>query len=74
MLKWLQVISDTLSTANLIPFSSWWDSFSNKIASTAIIDRLIHHSKLFKITGAAYRLRLKNYKSENFKYTSFLNR
>ncbi|EGQ1295717.1 AAA family ATPase, partial [Staphylococcus pseudintermedius] len=45
-----------------IPFSSWDDSFSNKIASAAIIDRLIHHSKIFKITGDSYRL--KDYKSE----------
>ncbi|HDV6012287.1 TPA: ATP-binding protein, partial [Staphylococcus pseudintermedius] len=45
-----------------IPFSSWGDSFSNKIASAAIIDRLIHHSKIFKIAGDPYLL--KDYKSE----------
>ncbi|WP_345702409.1 ATP-binding protein [Staphylococcus pseudintermedius] len=37
-------MKSTIITTN-IPFSSWGDSFSNKIASAAIIDRLIHHSK-----------------------------
>ncbi|WP_276307743.1 ATP-binding protein [Staphylococcus lutrae] len=32
------------------------------MASAAIIDRLIHHSKVFKITGESYRL--KDYKNE----------
>ncbi|PCF82869.1 IS21-like element helper ATPase IstB [Staphylococcus delphini] len=54
-------MKSTIITTN-IPFSSWGDSFSNKIASAAIIDRLIHHSKIFKITGDSYRL--KDYKSE----------
>ncbi|MEK1455806.1 ATP-binding protein, partial [Staphylococcus aureus] len=38
------------------------ESFSNKIVSAAIIDRLVHHSKVFKITGESYRL--KDYKNE----------
>ncbi|WP_274540907.1 ATP-binding protein, partial [Staphylococcus pseudintermedius] len=38
------------------------DSFSDKITSAAIINRLIHPSKIFKITGDSYRL--KDYKSE----------
>ncbi|WP_353420085.1 ATP-binding protein [Staphylococcus coagulans] len=54
-------MKSTIITTN-IPFSSWGDSFSNKIASAPIIDRLIHHSKIFKITGGSYRL--KDYKSE----------
>ncbi|HGO1458132.1 TPA: ATP-binding protein [Staphylococcus aureus] len=45
-----------------ISFSSWELSFSNKIASAAIIDRFVHHSKVFKITGGSYRL--KDYKTE----------
>ncbi|HFF1114247.1 TPA: ATP-binding protein, partial [Staphylococcus aureus] len=51
----------TIITTN-IPFSSWGESFSNKIVSAAIIDRLVHHSKVFKITGESYRL--KDYKTE----------
>ncbi|MGK0577960.1 ATP-binding protein, partial [Macrococcus capreoli] len=54
-------MKSTIITTN-IPFSSWGESFSNKIASAAIIDRLVHHSKVFKITGESYRL--KDYKNE----------
>ncbi len=50
----------TIITTN-IPFSSW-EYISNKIVSAAIIDRLVHHSKVFKITGESYRL--KDYKTE----------
>lgn len=42
-----------------IPFSMWAKNFDNTTASAAILDRLIHHSKVFKITGNSYRL--KNY-------------
>uniref|UniRef100_UPI00374DF8AB ATP-binding protein n=2 Tax=Staphylococcus pseudintermedius TaxID=283734 RepID=UPI00374DF8AB len=54
-------MKSTIITTNTL-FFSWGDSFSNKIASAAIIDRLIHHSKIFEITGDSYRL--KDYKSE----------
>ncbi|WP_258404462.1 ATP-binding protein [Staphylococcus aureus] len=48
-------------------------SFSNKIASAAIIDRFVHHSKVFKITGESNRL--KDYKTEKIiKYMTILNR
>lgn len=53
-----------------IPFSNWGESFSNTIESAAIIDRLIHHSKVFKITGESYRLKdYKNEKSLNMRQT-----
>ncbi|WP_284730743.1 ATP-binding protein [Staphylococcus pseudintermedius] len=53
-----------------IPFSSWGDSFSNKIASAAFIDRLIHHSKIFKITGDSNRLKdCKSEKSLNIRHS-----
>ncbi|WP_242680354.1 IS21-like element helper ATPase IstB [Staphylococcus sp. 191] len=54
-------MKSTIITTN-IPFSSWGESFSNKIASSAIIDRLLHHSKVFKITRESYLL--KDYKNE----------
>ncbi|EGQ3453161.1 ATP-binding protein [Staphylococcus pseudintermedius] len=54
-------MKSTIITTNTL-FFSWGDSFSNKIASAAIIDRLIHHSKIFEIIGDSYRL--KDYKSE----------
>ncbi|WP_343236267.1 ATP-binding protein [Staphylococcus sp. MI 10-1553] len=43
-------------------FKFFGDSLRNKITSSAIINRLIHHSKIFIITGDSYRL--KDYKSE----------
>ncbi|MDR0899097.1 MAG: IS21-like element helper ATPase IstB [Lactobacillaceae bacterium] len=46
----------TIITTNL-PFSSWGKIFNNEIAAGAIVDRLIHHSKIFKITGQSYRLK-----------------
>ncbi|WP_162779264.1 ATP-binding protein, partial [Staphylococcus aureus] len=51
----------TILTTN-IPVSGCGESFINKIVSAAIIDRLVHHSKVFKITGESYRL--KDYKTE----------
>ncbi|MGT2333853.1 ATP-binding protein [Staphylococcus aureus] len=38
----------TIITTN-IPFSSWGESFSNKIVSAAIIDRLVRRFRSFKI-------------------------
>nr|WP_240052636.1 ATP-binding protein [Staphylococcus aureus] len=46
-------MKSTIITTN-ITFSSWGESFSNKIVSAAIIDRLVHHSKVFKIIGESY--------------------
>ncbi|HHW8035674.1 TPA: ATP-binding protein [Staphylococcus aureus] len=43
-------MKSTIITTN-ITFSSWGESFSNNFVSAAIIDRLVHHSKVFKITG-----------------------
>lgn len=37
--------------------SGWGDVFKNPIATAAILDRLVHHSQIFKITGKSYRLR-----------------
>jgi DNA replication protein DnaC len=46
----------TVITTN-IPFSMWGKMFNNDTASAAILDRLIHHSKVFRITGKSYRLK-----------------
>ena len=37
--------------------SGWGDIFLNPTATAAILDRLVHHSHIFKITGKSYRLR-----------------
>lgn len=37
--------------------SGWSEVFRNPTATAAILDRLVHHSQIFKITGKSYRLR-----------------
>lgn len=46
----------TIITTNQ-PFSKWADVFSDAILANAILDRLIHHSSIIKITGPSYRLK-----------------
>lgn len=46
----------TVITTNM-PFSMWGQVFNNDIVSAAILDRLIHHSKIYKITGNSYRMK-----------------
>lgn len=58
--------TSTVITTN-IPFSMWAKSFNNTTASAAILDRLIHHSKVFKITGKSYRLKDYHLDKENDK-------
>ncbi|MDR2879439.1 MAG: IS21-like element helper ATPase IstB [Fusobacteriales bacterium] len=48
----------TILTSN-IPLSQWTDIFQEKKLTNAIIDRLIHHSKIISINGKSYRM--KNY-------------
>lgn len=46
----------TIITTN-IPLSKWADTFSDATLASAILDRLVHHSTIIKITGKSYRLR-----------------
>ena len=39
------------------PFSKWGEVFSDITLANAILDRLIHHSSIIKITGPSYRLK-----------------
>lgn len=55
-------MKSTIITTNIL-FSSWRELFSNEIVSAVIIDRLSHHSKVFKNNGESYRLN--DYKKEN---------
>lgn len=48
----------TIITTN-IPLSKWEEVFSDPTLANAILDRLVHHSQLIKITGRSYRM--KNY-------------
>lgn len=42
------------------PFEQWGDIFTDNILAQAILDRIVHHSILFKINGPSYRA--KNFK------------
>jgi len=46
----------TIITTN-IPLSKWGETFSDPIIAAAILDRLVHHSTIIKITGKSYRLK-----------------
>jgi len=45
------------------PFEEWNSIFKDNIIATAILDRLLHHSYVFYITGDSYRM--KNHNSMN---------
>ena len=46
----------TIITTNQ-PLSKWGELFGDVTIATAIIDRLVHHSKVIKITGKSYRIK-----------------
>ncbi len=50
------------------PFEEWGNIFGDVVLASAIIDRLVHHAYIFKITGESYRiknLQIKNKKIIN---------
>ena len=48
--------NSTIITTNQ-PFSKWGEVFSDVTLANAILDRLVHHSTIIKITGPSYRLK-----------------
>ena len=46
----------TIITTN-IPLSKWGNTFSDKMLVNAILDRLVHHAKVIRITGRSYRMK-----------------
>jgi len=48
------------------PFEQWVDIFGDHILSQAILDRVVHHSIIFKINGQSYRT--KNLKKQEEKH------
>ena len=46
--------STTIITTNQ-PFSKWAEVFGDPVLANAILDRLLHHSYVFNITGKSYR-------------------
>lgn len=49
----------TIITTNK-SFSKWGDVFGDSVIANAILDRLLHHSKIFNIVGPSYRLKGKS--------------
>lgn len=49
----------TILTTNQ-PFSKWPDVFGDAVIANAIIDRLVHHCDIVKITGHSYRIKGEN--------------
>lgn len=58
--------NSTIITTNQ-PFSKWGELFSDSTLANAILDRLLHHSSVIKITGPSYRLKDKIEEIENKK-------
>lgn len=46
----------TIFTTN-ITFSNWDEIFKDKVLANAILDRILHHSHVIRITGKSYRLK-----------------
>lgn len=46
----------TIITSNA-SLSSWGDILQDTVTASAILDRLVHHAQIIKITGKSYRLR-----------------
>lgn len=61
--------SSTIITTNQ-PFSKWGEVFSDVTLANAILDRLIHHSSIIKISGQSYRLKDKLSELESRKGTN----
>ena len=40
-------------------FGEWGEVFKDEVVAAAILDRLLHHSQIFKMIGESYRLREK---------------
>lgn len=40
-----------------ISLSQWSEIFGNKKLTNALLDRLVHHSKIIPITGPSYRMK-----------------
>jgi len=40
-------------------FEDWGEVFQDNVVAAAIIDRIVHHAKIFYINGASYRLKNK---------------
>ncbi len=58
--------NSTIITTNK-PFSKWGEVFGDMTIANAILDRLLHHSSVIKISGNSYRTfgKIDNFKKED---------
>ena len=61
------IISETHEKLSLIvtsnkSFDSWAEMMGDSVMTTALLDRLLHHGKIFNLDGESYRI--KNQKKE----------
>lgn len=54
----------TIVTTNM-PFSRWGEVFSDNTLASAVLDRLLHHSHIIRITGNSYRIKDKIVESDS---------
>lgn len=55
----------TIITTNQ-SFAKWGEVFGDSVIANAIIDRLVHHSEIVKITGPSYRVKDRTIFDEDF--------
>lgn len=48
----------TIITTNK-PLSKWGEVFGDVVLANAVLDRVLHHSKIFNIVGPSYRMKEK---------------
>ena len=56
-----QLITDFYEQTSIIitsnkSFSKWAEVLGDQVITTAILDRIMHHSEIFNLTGKSYRL------------------
>ncbi len=60
-----QLVSSRYEQSSLIvssnkSFSAWAEIFGDAVAVEALVDRLVHHSKIIALKGDSYRLKDKH--------------
>ena len=56
------LISETYERVSLIitsnkSFDSWAEMMGDSVMTTALLDRLLHHARIFNLEGESYRLK-----------------
>jgi hypothetical protein len=52
-------------------FDSWVEMMEDEVMATALLDRLLHHARVFNLDGESYRLKVR-VENENFLDKSYL--